>query len=298
LVLPRRNFLYSIGATALAFSSCEIAAEAKQGELLTDEPILLNRNENAYGTSPNIRTAMQSLLRFCNRFPDDGYNFALQGIAAFHTVKPSQVLIGCGSTDIMRMCAHAFLTPGTRFITADPTFSFLQDYAAHLGTEVVRVPLNHRYEHDLNTMLSHAGRSRNFFYICNPNNPTGTITPSENLEKFFANLPSETHVLIDEAYHHYAGGSEEYVSWLERAATDPRLIVTRTFSKVYGLAGMRVGYAVATESTIRRLIPFQLWSGVNRAAALASTIALKDTAFVQLAVKRNADARQEFFNTC
>jgi histidinol-phosphate aminotransferase len=102
--------------------------------------------------------------------------------------------------------------------------------------------------------------------------------------------------LIDEAYHHYAGISQDYASWIERAVAYPRLIVTRTFSKLYGLAGMRVGYAVASEPTIRQLMPYQIWEGMNMAGSLACTAALKDEAFVERAVKRNHDDRQEFFN--
>jgi histidinol-phosphate aminotransferase len=257
---------------------------------------LLNRNENSYGTSPNIQMAMESTLKLSNRFPETAFNTAVQEIAGVHGVRPNQVLMGCGSTDVMRMCADAFLRPGATLITADPTFAFLQDYAAQLGSTVVRIPLNHRYEHDLDRMLARADRFTNLMYICNPNNPTGTITPVTHLERFLAKLAQHTYVLIDEAYHHYAGISREYSSWIERAASDPRLIVTRTFSKVYGLAGMRVGYAVASESTLRRLVPYRLWSGVNLAAAVACNAALKDKSFVQLAVKRNSDNRQEFFN--
>jgi histidinol-phosphate aminotransferase len=145
-------------------------------------------------------------------------------------------------------------------------------------------------------MLARTTESTHLIYICNPNNPTGTITRRSDLEAFLAKVPPHVYVLIDEAYHHYAGISQDYASWIERAVAYPRLIVTRTFSKLYGLAGMRVGYAVASEPTIRQLMPYQIWEGMNMAGSLACTAALKDEAFVERAVKRNHDDRQEFFN--
>lgn len=202
---------------------------------------------------------MQESLKTANRFPDITYGAALREIARFHGVRPNQVLMSCGSTDVMRMCAAAFLRPGSRLITAKPTFDVLHTYSREIGCEVVQVPLTHRYEHDLDAMLAHTTGSTSLIYICNPNNPTGTITRKADIEAFLAKLPPHVYVLIDEAYHHYAGISQEYASWIEKAAIYPRLIVTRTFSKVYGLAGIRVGYAVGSEFTLRQLMPYQLW---------------------------------------
>lgn len=294
--LSRRNFLYSVGAASALVSSRWAKCSVRPEEAPAGQTILLNQNENAYGTSSSVQAAMQCALRSSNRFPEAARDAAVQEIASFHGLPAKQVLVGCGSTDIMRMCASAFLKPGARLVTADPTFGFLPDYARQIGCQTNRVTLTHRYEHDLNAMLARAARSTPLIYICNPNNPTGTITKTVDLEAFLARVPPQTYVVIDEAYYHYAGISQEYTSWLERAATYPRLIVTRTFSKVYALAGMRVGYAVASEPTIKLLMRYQLWDSVNVAAALACGAALKDKAFVQLAVKRNQDGRQEFFN--
>jgi histidinol-phosphate aminotransferase len=293
----RRRFLRFAGAAGVLFSSSSAAHTfLAQKEWPEGQPILLNRNENAYGTSPSINAAMQESLRIANRFPDATYGAAAQEIARFHGIRPNQVLLGSGSTDVMRMCAAAFLRPDSRLVTADPTFDVLQTYSRQIGCQVVQVPLTHRYEHDLDSMLAHTTESTHLIYICNPNNPTGTITRRADLEAFLAKVPPHVFVLMDEAYHHYAGISQEYASWIEKAAISPRLIVTRTFSKIYGVAGMRVGYAVASEPTIRRLMPYQLWEGMNVAASFACAAALKDNAFVERAVKRNRDDRQEFFN--
>jgi len=121
------------------------------------------------------------------------------------------------------------------------------------------------------------------------------LTPRSDLETFVQKLPDHTYVLIDEAYHHYAGISQTYVSFIDPPVSNPRVIVSRTFSKVYGLAGVRVGYAVSAESTIRRLAPQQLWGSVNIVAARAAGAALENRDHLRLSVKRNADDRQEFF---
>ena len=162
-------------------------------------------------------------------------------IAASHGVKPEQVLFGCGSTELMRAAACAFLGSGRQLIQASPTYEAPEDYARSLGAEVVSVPLDQRHAHDLHAMLDRASAATGLIYICNPNNPTATITPRREIETFIGKLPSTTKVLIDEAYHHYVAPSGMYASFIDRPLGDERVIVTRTFSKVYGLAGTEAG---------------------------------------------------------
>src|SRR5439155_16126808 len=138
-------------------------------------------------------------------------------------------------------------------IVAQPTFEQIRVSAERAGAGVVAVPLRLDYSHDLAAMLTRSDASTGLVYICNPNNPTGTLTPRCDLEAFIRELPETTHVLIDEAYHHYAGTSADYASFIDRPIDDGRVIVTRTFSKVYGLAGLRIGYAIASPETVRRL---------------------------------------------
>jgi histidinol-phosphate aminotransferase len=161
--------------------------------------------------------------------------------------------------------------------------------------EVADVPLNKKYEHDLPVMLDRAtSSSTGLVYIVNPNNPTGTITPRKELEAFIGKLPASSMVLIDEAYHHFASRDAGYESFLDRPIGDPRVIVARTFSKIYGLAGMRIGYAVAAPETIKLLSAgFPAWS-VSVVSARAASAALDDTDYVRMGVQRNAADRQEF----
>src|SRR5690348_17092921 len=184
----RRSFLRFAGAAGFLFSSSSPAHTLRLPGA-ERQSILLNRNENAYGTSPSINAVMQEALKTANRFPDITYSAAVWEIARFHGVRPNQVLISSGSTDVMRMCAAAFLRPDSRLITAKPTFDILHVYSRQIGCEVVQVPLTHRYEHDLDAMLAHITGSTHLIYICNPNNPTGTITRKADLEAFLAKLP-------------------------------------------------------------------------------------------------------------
>jgi histidinol-phosphate aminotransferase len=217
-------------------------------------------------------------------------------IARFHGVASDRVVLGCGSGEILRMAADAFLGLGKKLVVAQPTFELMADFAQRAGAEVVAIPLTHDYSHDLSVMLAHSDPATALVYICNPNNPTGTLTPRRDLEAFIRRLPQTTFVLIDEAYHHYVGESSDYASFLDRPIDDNRVIVTRSFSQVYGLAGMRVGYGVAAPQTASLLASSRLPDGVNALAAKAAAAALGDPEHVQLCLARNGDDRQEFFN--
>ena len=145
-------------------------------------------------------------------------------------------------------------------------------------------------------MLARCDAATAMVYICNPNNPTGTLTRRQDLEAFLRKLPPTVHVVIDEAYHDYVEPSADYASFIDRPVADPRVIVTRSFSKIHGLAGLRVGYAVAAPDTARSLRSYQLPENVNVLAAKAAVVALEDVEHVRASLVRNTDDRQEFFN--
>jgi len=196
----------------------------------------------------------------------------------------------------LRVAAVALTGPGKKFVQAAPTFETAERYAKLAGAEVIFVPLDQAFAHDLGNMLARIDAATPLVYLCNPNNPTASITPRESIEAFLAKLPPTTTVLIDEAYHHFALQTPGYASFLDHPIEDDRLIVSRTFSKVYGLAGMRLGYAIAKPSLISRLRPQITPINVNAAVLRAALAALDDTASVQEYVTKNAANRQEFFN--
>jgi histidinol-phosphate aminotransferase len=197
--------------------------------------------------------------------------------------------------DILRAATSAFLGPGKALIMPQPTFEAIADYSKPLGSQTLKVPLDSNYAHDLDAMLASAQRQPSLIYVCNPNNPTASLTPRKDLETFFGKLPANAVVLIDEAYHHFAIGTPGYESFLDRPLDDERLIVSRTFSKVYGLAGMRIGYAIGSGQTLKRLNAFRSEECQNTAGVRAAIAGLADQDYVRMAIARNAADRKEFF---
>jgi histidinol-phosphate aminotransferase len=181
-------------------------------------------------------------------------------------------------------------------IQATPTFEAIEHYARAAGSEVVGVRLNPAFSHDLDAMLARATSATTLIYICNPNNPTASLTPRRDLDNFIGKLPASAFVLIDEAYHHYAGQSGGYASFIDRPLQDERVIVARTFSKVYGLAGLRLGYAVASAKLVQQMRRYATEDNINAVVTQAAAAAVDDTEGVNASVQRNLDDRQEFFN--
>ncbi len=311
-MITRRTFLHSLGISTAAGAALgclppalESFEPSRHGQAVSAKTalgaaranaILLNSNENAYGPLPKTVAAMQQALGWANRYPDFDYDALVWAIADLHKIKPQQVVTGCGSTEILRVSAAAFLGPGKKLITGWPTFEAIASYADAAGAEVVKIPLTSNYANDLDVMLSQAQTALSLVHVCNPNNPTASLTPRKDLEAFISKLPASTYILIDEAYHHFATGAPEYTSFLEQPIDNPRVIVARTFSKVYGMAGMRLGYGVTSVETAQHLRRFQTQDNVNMAAAQAGLAALEDTDEMQMAVRRNATDRQAFFN--
>jgi histidinol-phosphate aminotransferase len=300
----RRGFLRSLGFGAAAGAAVnwpwgEISAASEltsSRSAKSDRFIRLDSNENPYGPSPKVAAAVRSATGAVNRYPFRKYEEVTERIASFHKVKPEQVLIGCGSTELLRAAACAFLGSGRRLIQPWPTFEAIQYYARSVGSEVVSVPLNRSYAHDLDAMLSHDDASTGLVYVCNPNNPTSSLTPRKDLEKFIGQLNPSTRVVIDEAYHDYVVPTGSYSSFINNPLKDERIIVTRTFSKVYGLAGLRLGYAVASPKIIERMRQFLTQDGLNAIVAEVVGVALDDVDGVREFEKRNRDDRQEFLN--
>lgn len=257
--------------------------------------IRLSLNENAYGPSPRAMKAMRDSVDLVHRYPDSEQTLVAE-IAALHRVTPAHIVLGCGSSGILGAAATTFLAPGKRLVLASPTFEVIAECAHRVGADVAAVPLDGEYAHDVDAMLARAGTSAAVVYVCNPNNPTGTLTPRADLETFIRQLPATTRVVIDEAYHDYATASAAYVSFIDRPVDDDRIIVTRSLSKVYGLAGLRLGYAIAAPSVARQLSGCRLPMEINVAALHAGLAALADREHVRLSVRTNANDRQEFYN--
>jgi len=303
MTTSRRGFLRSLGGGAAAGIALPWPRPATSKALLFEPPrsqqdglVRLNSNENAYGPPPKVAEAIRSAVGGANRYPRVEHQALVEQIATLHHVKPEQVLLGCGSTEILRVAACAFLGSGKQLIQASPTFEAIEHYARTTGADVVSVPLTSAYAHDLDGMLARARATATLVYICNPNNPTASLTDRKDLEHFITKLPVSTFVVIDEAYHHFAGQPGMYASFIDRPIDDDRVIVARTFSKVYGLAGLRLGYGVASPKASQQLKKFATEINVNAIVIPAASAGLDDVDEINASVERNANDRQEFFN--
>lgn len=243
----RRNFFEAGLATALTASSTDATAAPPCRTPLdarVDGFIRLNHNENPYGPLPGVEEAFKNTFAVCNRYPYEVEDAFAAMLADWHRVDPRQVLVGCGSTEMLKLAASSVLDPHSPLVIADPSFENAIAYATAQGAPIRKIPLTPTYAHDLEAMREAAGHKAGLVYICNPNNPTASLTHRSAIEAFLRNLPGTPLVVIDEAYHDFAVGSPGYQSFLDYPVDDPRVVVLRTFSKFYGMAGMRLGYAV------------------------------------------------------
>jgi histidinol-phosphate aminotransferase len=304
--ISRRTLLGRLAAGAAVAAAVPLEAADTLGASLgraapeairSGQPIRLHRNESIYGPSSKVTAVMQEAAgRPASRYPDGDAEALRLKIASLHGVAPAHVVLGCGSSELLRMAIDAFVRPQQKILAALPTFESLDQYAKRAGVEVVGVPLSKDWSYDVSAMLARTDPTTRLVYICNPNNPTGSLTRREDLEAFIRRLPPHVFVLIDEAYHHYVGDSADYASFIDRPVDDSRVIVTRTFSKIHGLAGLRVGYAVAARPTASTLASRCLSDGVGVVAARAAAAALDDREYVRLTAGWNTDDRQEFLN--
>jgi histidinol-phosphate aminotransferase len=304
MALSRRQLLRELGtgvaggALARSIAGVPTVAGATSVPEEAGGPIRLHRNENPFGASRQVIAAMQkAVITGANRYPTEAVEQLRNAIAARHRVQADHVVLGCGSSEILRAAVNAQSRTRGTIVTASPTFEWFAKYSRRSGARTVAVPLTKTCTHDLDAMLSSIGSDPTLVYICNPHNPTGTYTGPRELEAFVRRLPATTRILIDEAYHHYITPSAAYASWLDRSGpADPRVIVTRSFSKIHGLAGLRIGYAIAAPETSRVLRLRELDDSVSVVSARAALIALNDDEHVRTSMARTADDRQEFFN--
>ena len=316
--MNRRRFakLFGAGATYLAarsqLSLASPATSLAESSASRTSVVRLSSNENPYGPSRMAMRAMTDAFGIAWRYPDEHAETLIDMLAELHEVKTEQILLGDGSGEILKVCASAFTGPMTndtkpvelsrptrgpaltfipgrgKMIVGDPTFEAILNHARINRAEVVKVPLDMAFRHDLPRMLDAADEG--LVYICNPNNPTASITPKTDLREFIAKAPRKTMILVDEAYYHYADSSD-YETVIPLVKDHPNLIVARTFSKIYGMAGLRCGYCVAQPDVIRRLRPHQTWDSVNIMALVGAIASLKDRSQITNGRRMNAETK-------
>jgi len=289
--LSRRSFSKVIGVSAV-FTALQARNSVKGSWLLpssTANVVRLSSNENPYGPSAAALKAMTDGFSLAWRYPDEYADMLADELARGHNVPLDQVLLGDGSGEILKLCSAAFTNRDKKLVIGNPTFEAIARHAGVANAEVVKIDLTPDYRHDLQKMLA-ASAGAGLIYICNPNNPTASITPKNEMSEFLAKLSPTTIVLIDEAYHHYVE-SKDYESVIPLVKQYPNLIVARTFSKIYGMAGLRCGYCVTQRANIATMKTHQIWDSVNIMALVAALASLKDAEHVARGRKLNSEVK-------
>ncbi|MFL6588572.1 MAG: pyridoxal phosphate-dependent aminotransferase [Chthoniobacterales bacterium] len=290
--LSRRGFTKLLGASA-AFAALRPAlgvseSTPKPAESKPSDVVRLSSNENPYGPSPAALKAMTTAFALAWKYPDETQEELVEAVAKLNQVSKDQILPGAGSGEILKVAVAAFTGPAKKLVVGDPTFEACAGHAKASGAEVVKVKLSGTYAHDLAKMQEVAGAG--LYYICNPNNPTASITPKAEIRAFLGKVPRDTIVLVDEAYHHFVE-SPDYESVIPLVKDYPNLVVARTFSKIYGMAGLRCGYCVAQPGKIELMRTQQSWDSVSVMAIVAARASLDDAAQVTNGLRNNSEVR-------
>jgi len=257
--------------------------------------ILLNGNENAYGPSPAARKAMTEVTGNSNRYPDDQVSALKKQIAEFWNIGMDNILFGAGSSEFLGLVSLLVSSTKGKIITAEPSYRVWNGQAESFGLGFKRIPLANDKTLDLSAMMSAVDGDTRMMYVCNPNNPIGTYIDDHLLRNFVNECSKKCMVLIDEAYTEFA----DLPSLKDLAVKDPSIVVAKTFSKIYGLAGARIGYIIAHPATIKKLAAFQPWPDANISAVTiaAASAALKDQAFVKECKDKIARSRELCYKT-
>ena len=294
--LNRRQWLRRAslaGAATLAGSWTNLAGSPigleTPGLSLQDGLIRLNANENPLGPSEKVRAAMMEAFDVAFRYPFSWQQELTKKLARKEGVTPEHIVVTAGSVEGLRISGLAYSWQGGEIVAADPTFQALLAYAEQFGAFVHRVPLDDLV-HDLDAMERRITANTRLVFICNPNNPTGTILPAGRLRDFCTSVSRRTVVFADEAYYDYVQ-EPGYPSMVELVKDELNVIVSRTFSKVYGLAGLRIGYLIARPDIARRLNNAR--AAFNNVVGLyAAMAALEDEAFYRESLKNNAESQR------
>ena len=299
--LPRRRFLTGLAAAAgvagirsprTLFAQATSGARQQRTPDEYDTLAKLANNENNYGPSDAVLEAMTKAFKYANRYGYPDGNLVAE-LATHHGVKPDNILLGAGSGEILDVSCSAFLQDGRKIVGSDPSYSILYSHATGLKAETIKVPLLRDYRQDIPALVR-ATRSNwrdvGFVYLCNPNNPTGRLVTSAEVRQLLDGIPPDVPVLIDEAYHHFVD-DPSYATSVPYVVEGRPVIVARTFSKIAALAGMRLGYAIATPDLLQRM-RVHMTGSVNAVVRWGGVASLKDTARQEWVKQKTIELRE------
>ncbi|MFI5310034.1 MAG: pyridoxal phosphate-dependent aminotransferase [Gemmatimonadales bacterium] len=286
--------IHSRGREASVLYGFQGVEDRKADRRMASRPgmIRIDSNENPVGPGEQALAAIRKTFGEANRYPVLLEDALKDSIAKLQGVKSDNVMLGCGSGELLRSAVQAFTSSDKPYVAPAPSFEAPGEFAKFIGVQVKGVPVDGKLSADLGAMVD-ASRGAGLVYLCNPNNPTATVHTKSDIIAFIEQIgrvsPATT-ILLDEAYFEYVDAAG-YGSVIPLTLTNPRLIVARTFSKVFGMAGLRVGYAVGQKETLAKMGGYQLGSNISQLSLAAATAALADTGHIAREQQRNREVR-------
>jgi histidinol-phosphate aminotransferase len=297
--VTRRQFLIrgsTVAGAALVSGCAPFGKTARTSRAPGSDVIRLHLNENPYGPPDSARTAMAAAFSEANLYAWEGQSELIRILSHRHGLPEDHIILGAGSSEILNAAGLVHSLNGGEIVTAHPTYQDLTRYAERIGAAIVRVPLDSGKRYDLAALEAAISDRTRLVYVCNPNNPTGTIVPGAALEDFCRRVSQRVPVYVDEAYYDFVDDAA-HRSMIDLVRGGHNIIVSRTASKIHGLAGMRIGFGFARPGMIQRLREATTGSvnGVGVRGAIAS---LQDTGFQALSHAQNRAAKSMVYDFC
>lgn len=261
--------------------------------------VKLASNENPLGPSQKAIDVIIEQANQVNLYPDGAAIELRNKLAKKHNITPEQILIGSGGEQVIKLIAQTFVNEGDEVIMAAPSFILYDIMSKHIGAKVISLPLTSDFKHDFKMFLEKVNGKTKIVYVCNPNNPTGNIMSREEIINLASKLPTECILMLDEAYFEYAVHDSKYLDGLEILKTRPNTIILRTFSKVAGLAGLRIGYAFSSPEIIAEMTKIKGVFNANKLGQAAAVASLDDDEHITKTVQLNLESlnrMKEYFD--
>jgi histidinol-phosphate aminotransferase len=313
MTVSRRSFITSVGVSSAGILALpgltwrgreslsaqgvgQAPASRKADRLLAAAPgmVRIDSNENPNGPGDHVFDAIRRHLSESNRYPVKSEDDLVNVIAKKHGVQPDNVIIGCGSGELLRAAVQGFTASDRGLVVPEPTFESPANFAKFIGVPVVGRPVDATLHTDLDALADAARDSRpGLIYFCNPNNPTATVHSHADVSAFIDRVGQrspQTTILVDEAYHEYVD-DPSYATVIPLALANPRVVVARTFSKVFGMAGLRVGYAIGQPATLAKMASWLLGSNVSQLSLVAAVATVNNASHIAVEQKRNRETR-------
>lgn len=272
--------------------------EEIQREFKLKKVIKLASNENPLPIPQKVSQAIKKEISDLNRYPDSESFTLKENIAEYNGIQSKNLIVGAGSVEIIRMIVHAFLKPGEKVVTSKNTFLMYKTATIETAGEqaFIEADMDSEYYFDLDKILKLLDKDTKIIFIANPNNPTGTMIPKTKILNFIKKVPEDKFIVLDHAYHEYVTNVDNYTDGIELAINSKNIIVLKTFSKIYGLAGLRIGYGVANEEIIYYLNQIKAPFNVTSIAQRAAMASLENDDFKNFSAQLNQKNKENLFN--